>query len=58
MAEKSELLSAGAIAKELGVAGAIVSKTIKTLNIQPDSKKGVCSYYSKDALKKIKESLK
>jgi len=54
MADKSELLSAGAIAKELGVSGAVVSKAIKTLNLQPDSKKGACSYYSKDALKKIK----
>lgn len=58
MAEKTDLLSTGAIAKELGVSGAVVSKTIKALNLKPESKKGVCSYYSKDAVKKIKAALK
>lgn len=57
-AEKTDLLSTGAIAKELGVSGALVSKTIKTLNLKPDSKKGVYSYYSKDSVKKIKAALK
>lgn len=57
-AEKTDLLTAGAIAKELGVAGPAVAKAIKTLNIKPEMKKGVCSYYSKDAVKKIKVALK
>ncbi|KAF0152558.1 MAG: Uncharacterized protein FD143_874 [Ignavibacteria bacterium] len=57
-AEKTNLLTAGAIAKELGISGAVVSKAIKSLNIQPEMKKGVCSYYSKDVVKKIKASVK
>ncbi len=57
-AEKTNLLSTGAIAKELGVAGPIISKTIKALNLKPELKKGVCSYYSKDAVKKIKAAIK
>ncbi len=56
--EQSDLLTVGKIAAELGVSGAVVAKTIKTLNIKPDAKKGVCSYYSKDAIAKIKKSLK
>ncbi|MFH1196994.1 MAG: HTH domain-containing protein [bacterium] len=56
--EKTNLLTAGAIAKELGVSGAVVSKAIKALGIQPEMKKGACSYYPKEAVKKIKASLK
>ncbi len=56
--EKTNLLTAGAIAKELGVAGPAVAKAIKVLNIKPEMKKGVCSCYSKDAVKKIKAELK
>lgn len=58
MAKENELMTAGAIAKELNVSPAIVSKTIKSLNLQPTAKKGVCSYYSKDVLKQIKSTLK
>ncbi|NWF90020.1 MAG: HTH domain-containing protein [Ignavibacteriaceae bacterium] len=57
-AAKNDLLSTGAIAKELGVSGTVVSKTIKALNLKPEIKKGVCSYYSKDAVKKIKAAIK
>lgn len=57
-AEKTNLFSTGAIAKELGVSGPAVSKAIKTLNLKPEMKKGVCSYYSKEAVKKIKSALK
>lgn len=56
--EKQELLTAGKIAQELGISGAVVSKTIKALNIQPTMKKGACSYYSKDVIKKIKAAAK
>lgn len=56
--EKSDLLTAGAIAKELGVSGAVVSKAIKTLDLKPELKKGACSYYSKQTMLKIKSSLK
>lgn len=59
MAEsKSEYLTAGAIAKELKISGTVVSKTIQTLGLKPDMKKGPCNYYSKEALKKIKTTLK
>lgn len=57
-AEKPNLLSTGAIAKELGVPGAKVTKAIKDLNLKPEMKKGVCSYYSKDVVKKIKVAIK
>jgi len=56
--EKSALLTAGAIAKELKVSGTVISKAIQSLAIKPDMKKGACSYYSKDAVKKIKASIK
>lgn len=56
--EKNNLFTAGAIAKELGVSGAVVSKTIKALNLKPEMKKGVCSYFSKETIKKIKVALK
>jgi len=56
-ADLSNLLTAGNIAKELGVSDAKVKKAIQQLGIQPTAKKGVCNYYPKDALKKIKASL-
>jgi hypothetical protein len=56
--EKEVLLTAGGIAKELGVSDAKVKKAITELAIQPKAKKGVCCYYSKDALTKIKGALK
>ncbi len=33
-------------------------RAIDELRIQPVAKKGVCSYYSRDAVKKIKGALK
>jgi hypothetical protein len=56
--EKSNLMTAGNIAKTLGVPDAKVKKAIAALGIKPDAKKGVCSYYSNEALTKIKSSLK
>jgi hypothetical protein len=56
--DNQELLTAGNIAKELGVSDAKVKKAIKELAIQPKAKKGVCSYYSRDELPRIKEALK
>jgi hypothetical protein len=53
-----DLLTSGGIAKELGIPDAKVKKTIKELAIQPKAKKGVCSYYSRDELIRIKEALK
>ncbi len=56
--EKSDLLTAGNIAKTLGVPDAKVKNAIKTLGIKPTAKKGVCSYYSKESIPKIKSALK
>ncbi len=56
--EKEDLLTAGSIAKELGVSEAKVKKVIKELAIEPKMKKGVCSYYSRDALADIKAAVK
>ena len=55
---KSDLMTAGALAKELGLPDAKVKKVIAELKIKPVAKKGVCSYYSKDVLPKIKAAVK
>ena len=55
--DTSELLTAGNIAKTLGVSDVKVKKAIQVLGIKPQAKKGVCSYYSKDVVKKIKGAL-
>lgn len=52
------LMTAGAIAKELGVPGAKVKKAITTLALAPKTKKGACCYYGADDLKKIQGALK
>ena len=46
-----------AIAKALGVPDAKVKKAIKDLGLQPKAKKGVCNYYSRDALNKLKSAV-
>ena len=59
MAEATtDLLTAGNIAKELGVSDAKVKKAIAALGLEPAAKKGVCSYYPKGAVAKIKAALK
>jgi predicted ArsR family transcriptional regulator len=57
-AEKSDLLTAGAIAQQLGLPPTKVKKAIGDLKIKPTAKKGACSYYSKDVLPKIKSAAK
>jgi len=54
----SELFTAGSIAKQLAVSDAKVKKAIQQMGIKPITKKGVCNYYSKDAVLKIKAVLK
>ena len=54
----AETITAANIAKELGASPAKVKKAIEALKIEPVAKKGVCSYYSRDAIKKIKAALK
>lgn len=56
--EKVELMTTGNIAKELGVSDAKIKKIIKELGIKPVTKKGVCNYYSRAMLEKIKPTLK
>ncbi len=51
------LLTAGAIAKTLGASDAKVKKAIKDLGLQPKAKKGVCAYYGKDVLPKVKAAV-
>ncbi len=53
----SSLLTAGAIAKELGVSDAKVKKAIKDLALEPKARKGVCAYYGKDAMAKVKTAV-
>jgi Mn-dependent DtxR family transcriptional regulator len=53
-----ELITAGSIAKELGVSDAKVKKAIQELIITPAAKKGVCSYYPQNVVSKIKAVLK
>jgi len=58
MAKEAQLFTAGNIAKELGVSDAKVKKAIQELKIEPTSTKGVCNYYSKDVIAKIKKVVK
>ena len=59
MAEKqTDLLTAGAIAQQLGASGAKVKKAIKDLGIEPAAKKGVCNYYAPGVVAKVKSALK
>ncbi len=55
--DKKDLLTAGDIAKTLGASDAKVKKAIKELAIEPAAKKGVCNYYRRDALPKIKAAV-
>ena len=56
--KQEDLLTSGGIAKELGASDTKVKKVIKDLAIQPKAKKGVCNYYSRDVLAKIRAALK
>ena len=53
-AKNDELLTAGGIAKAIGVSDAKVKSAIKTLGLQPKAKKGPCAYYGPDAVAKVK----
>lgn len=52
-----ELLTAGAIAKAIGASDAKVKKALEDLAIKPKAKKGVCSYYGKDVLAKVRAAV-
>ena len=57
-APTTELMTAAAMAKELGASEAKVKKAITELGLKPDAKKGVCCLYGAEAMKKIKGALK
>jgi hypothetical protein len=55
---QSDLLTAGNIAKVLAVTDVRVKKAIQELGIKPIAKKGVCNYYSKETVAKVRTALK
>ncbi|HYG87882.1 MAG TPA: hypothetical protein VD978_16620 [Azospirillum sp.] len=55
--KKDDLISAGNIAKELGLSDSKVKKAIKDLDLQPAAKRGVCNFYSRNDLDRIKAAL-
>lgn len=57
MTDLDGLLTASKIAAELKVSDAKVKKAIATLKLKPAAKKGVCSYYAKGDVPKIKKAL-
>jgi len=57
-AEAPTLVTAGAMAKDLGVSDAKVKKAILALGLTPAAKKGCCNYFTSDDQKKIQAALK
>ncbi|MBF0585133.1 MAG: hypothetical protein HQL80_12995 [Magnetococcales bacterium] len=58
MAEvNDEWVTASGIAKALGISDTKVKKAIQELGLEPSVKKGVCSYYARDAVDKVKGKL-
>jgi hypothetical protein len=53
----ADTLSPGAIAKELGLSDAKVKKAIKELALEPARRKGVCCFYSRDAVERIRTAI-
>jgi hypothetical protein len=53
----TDLLTAAKIAAELKVSPAQVKKAITTLKLKPAAKKGVCSYFDRAAVAKIKKAV-
>ncbi len=53
----TDLLTAAKIAAELKVSDAKVKKAIAALGLAPAAKKGVCNYYARAAIPKIKKAL-
>lgn len=52
-----EGLSAGAMAKELGVSPAKVKRTLGELGIEPDFVKSGCGYYFRERGETVKKAL-
>lgn len=54
---QTNMMTAGNIAKQLGISDAKVKKAIAQLGIKPKAKKGVCSYYGADVVAKVKSAM-
>jgi hypothetical protein len=57
MPADTDLLTAAKIAAQLKTSDAKVKKAIAALGLKPAAKKGVCSYYAKGDVPKIKKAL-
>lgn len=57
MAKSEDMLTAAKWADKIGVSQNKIKKAIKELEIEPDSKKGRCSYYSAETIDKVRKSL-
>jgi hypothetical protein len=57
MNDPADLLTASKIAAQLEVTDGKVKKAIAALGLKPAAKKGVCSYYAKGDVAKIKKAL-
>ena len=57
MSDATDLLTAAKIAAQLKVSDGKVKKAIADLKLKPAAKKGVCNYYSKGDVAKIKKAL-
>jgi hypothetical protein len=55
--KKTDLMTAGDMAKALKAPDAKVKKAIKDLAIQPAAKRGVCNLYGPDALTKVRAAV-
>lgn len=53
-----ELKTAANWAKEIGLPEKKLKDALKSANIQPDAKKGCCSYYSKASVEKARKGAK
>ena len=56
--DTKDLLTAGSLAKLLGVSDAKIKKAIVQLKLEPTAKKGCCNLYAPESLKKIQDVLK
>ena len=52
-----ELLTPAKIAERWGISVDKLKKELTAQNIQPDSKKGICSYYDISKLDRVREKL-
>lgn len=54
---QEDLIGAAAIAKALELSDAKTKKLIKELKIEPAAKRGICNFYSPDAIGQIRKAL-